>query len=141
MTNYTQNGGFSLFKLSDQEKEKLRAARQKMSSGLSKFGKNVSGSIANSKQKFALWNQDRKDNQAARAILATRQRDDLAGFKDLVKSQRGFLAPGVQGPAPQFGGKRRKSKSKSRKPRRKSRKSMSKRRKSKSKSRSRSKRH
>jgi hypothetical protein len=123
MTNYTQNGGIQVFQLNDKEKKKLRAAKKKVSLGFSKFGKKVSGSLANSKKKFSVWNQDRKDNKAAKAILASRQRDDLAGYKKLVLQQRGApppYMPGGKKKSRKSKSKRRKSKSKSLSKRRKS---------------------
>jgi len=81
-----QHGGFTFFKLSDQEKAKLAATKQKVSQGLSNFKQSVSDKLANSKRKFSDWKKERIYKQAVEASFKAQKASEFDQRLSDIKS-------------------------------------------------------
>ena len=121
-----QHGGFTFFKLSDAEKQKLKETAAKVGDAAKGFGKKVShgfsnmksslsNKLAQAKQRFADFKEDRAYKQAQEAQLKA-ERDALAARQATLR--RSFEAPAaarrasLQSQSSQSGGKRHRKSSK-----------------------------
>ena len=88
MSYYSQNGGkWGInFGFSDEEKQKMKNFKNRVSTGLSNMKKRLSNSFKNTKRRFGDWKEDRAYKQALEAKLKAERLELLAQQGSLRRS-------------------------------------------------------